>query len=173
MRKEVIGDATQTTAIYALVEWDSEAPRYVGKTVQYLNERHKAHIRDAQRGGRRPVHFWLRKRLADGRVAIKLLEYVPPGADWAARERHWIAKFRNDGHDILNLTAGGEGLAGHIFTHEHRAKIAASLRTGSTCTCMECGSSFYRKANEVRKGHNKFCSRPCANTFNKGGKRAA
>ena len=47
MRKEIIGAATLTTAIYALVEWGSEMPRYVGKTVQYLHERHKAHIRDA------------------------------------------------------------------------------------------------------------------------------
>ena len=173
MRKEIIGAATLTTAIYALVEWGSEMPRYVGKTVQYLHERHKAHIRDAKRGGRRPVHYWLRKRIAEGRVAIKLLEYVPAGADWAARERYWINRFRAEGHDILNLTDGGEGLAGYVPTEQHRARIAAALRTGSECDCLRCGTTFWRKANEIARGHNKFCSRACANSTNKGGKRAA
>ena len=32
---------------------------------------------------------------------------------------------------------------------------------------------FWRKANEIARGHNKFCSRACANSTNKGGKRAA
>lgn len=173
MRREVIGNATRVTAIYALVEWDDESPRYVGKTVQYLHERHKAHIRDAKRGGRRPVHYWLRKRIAEGRVAIKLLEYVDPRSDWAQRERYWIAKLRSEGCNLLNLTDGGEGLAGHQFTPEHRAKIAKALRTGKAFACMKCGSPFWRKANEIKRGHNKFCCRACANAFNRGGKRAA
>lgn len=53
-RIETIGNATRVTAIYALCEYPSMAPRYVGKTVQYLHERHKAHIRDAKRGRRLP-----------------------------------------------------------------------------------------------------------------------
>ena len=161
MRKEIIGNATLTTAIYALVEWGSEMPRYVGKTVQYLHERHKAHIRDAKRGGRRPVHYWLRKRIAEGRVAIKLLEYVPAGADWAARERYWINRFRAEGHDILNLTEGGEGLAGHSFSAEHRLKISAALKTGAEFNCEVCNTRFWRKRRDIRMGNCRFCSREC------------
>lgn len=164
-------ETTRTTAIYALCEFPSWEPRYVGKTVQYLHERHKAHIRDAKRGRRLPVHYWLRKQIAADVLAIKLLEYVPPGADWAARERAWISQLKADGHDLLNLTGGGEGLPGHKFTEEHRQKIAAALRTGAHCACLECGASFWRKANQIAKGQNKFCSRPCGNTYNKGGHR--
>lgn len=170
MRVEVIGDATaKSTAIYALIEWPSQSPRYVGKTTQYIVDRHKAHIRDAKRGGKRPVQYWLRKRLEAGCVAIKLIEHVPPGGDWQARERYWIERFRYEGHALLNLTNGGEGLAGHTFSSGHRAKIAASLRTGTNCACIACGSVFWRKASEVIKGHDKFCSRGCANKTNKGG----
>lgn len=133
MRVEHIGDATRTTAIYALCEFPNWEPRYVGKTVQYLHERHKSHIRDAKRGSRLPVHYWLRKQIAADVLAIKLLEYVPPGADWAARESAWIAKLKADGHRLLNLTVGGEGLPGHKFSAEHRQKIAAALRTGANC----------------------------------------
>ena len=169
MRVETIGDATRTTAIYALCEFPSWEPRYVGKTVQYLHERHKAHIRDAKRGRRLPVHFWIRKQITEGnRLAIKLLEYVPSGQDWAQRETFWIEQVRANGRS-LNLTNGGEGLAGHKFTADHKAKIAAALRTGQDCICQACGAKFWRKANEIAKGHNKFCSRVCSNATTKGG----
>lgn len=161
-RKEVIGRATPVTAIYALCEMD-DTPRYVGKTVQYLHERHKAHIRAAKAGKKLPVHYWLRKRMDAGHgLVIKLLEYVRDG-DWAKRERHWIAEFRSAGHEMLNLTDGGEGLPGHRFTQEHRDKIAAALRTGGHFNCLTCGAQFWRKLKDIKRGHNKFCSRGCSN----------
>ena len=173
MRAEVIGNATRWTAIYALCEYPSMAPRYVGKTVQYLHERHKAHIRDAKRGRRLPVHYWLRKQMEAGqRLVIRLIEYVPPGSDWAARERHWIEAMKADGAALLNLTSGGEGLAGHRFTQDHKDKIAAALRTGEFRSCLQCGAESWRKASEIKKGNGKFCSRQCANTYNRGGRRA-
>lgn len=41
------------------------------------------------------------------------------------------------------------------------AKIAQALRTGSDCSCLQCGSGFWRKANEIARGDNKYCSRAC------------
>ena len=163
MRTEQIGNATQkVTAIYALCEWPSQAPRYVGKTTQYLVDRHKAHFNAAHRGGKLPVHYWLRKRLAaGGSSAIKLIEWVLPGEDWAARERHWIAEYRRLGHSLLNLTAGGEGLTGHQFSDDHRQKIASALRSGAHIACLQCGATAWRKKNEIAKGDAKFCSRAC------------
>jgi hypothetical protein len=174
-RIEIIGNATQrVTAIYALCEYPAMTPRYVGKTVQYLHERHKAHIRDARRGSLLPVHYWIRKQIAAGkRLAISLIEYVQPGEDWASRERHWIKAIRDDGGALLNLTDGGEGLAGRRMTDAHKAKIAAAIRTGATCACIRCGKSFWRKANQIAKGQAKFCSRQCSNIYNKGGRRGA
>lgn len=165
-RIETIGRATQrVTAIYALCEYPSWRPRYVGKTVQYLHERHKAHIRDAKRGGTRPVNYWLRKRIASGsRLAIKLIEYVPAGQDWASRERHWIATYRAEHPDLLNLCDGGEGFAGYRMTDAHKAKIAAALRAGAHFNCETCGTRFWRKPKDIKRGHNRFCSRTCSNT---------
>lgn len=162
MRIEKIGAATdRVTAIYALCEPDM-TPRYVGKTVRYLHERHKSHIRDARRNPRLPVHRWLAKRVRENqRLVISLIEYVPPSADWAARERHWINEYRAQGFDLLNLTEGGEGLAGHTFTQAHREKIAAAIRTGAHCKCETCGADFWRKRNEITKGNSRFCSRQC------------
>ncbi len=162
MRVETIGDATQRlTAIYALCDPDN-SPRYVGKTVRYLHERHKAHISAAKRNPRLPVHRWIRKRMdANQPLVIWLLEYVAPGDDWAARERFWIKRFRDRGDDILNLTEGGEGLAGHKFSQTHRNNIAAGLRTGATFSCEACSAEFWRKRKDIIKGNCRFCSRAC------------
>jgi len=173
MRIEQIGDATLCTSIYALCEFPSWAPRYVGKTVQYIHERHKAHIRAAKRGSQLPVHYWIRKKIAlQERLAVLHLEFVY-GSQWAHRESWWIEKFRADGHQLLNLTNGGEGLSGHSPSESHRQKIAEALRTGGEFVCVACGTKFWRKANQIRKGQNKFCSRLCANVTNKGGRRVA
>lgn len=165
-RVEHIGDAPRITAIYALCDYPSWEPRYIGKTVQYIHERHKAHIRAAKRGRGLPVYFWIRKQIKSGaRLAVKLIEYVQPGEDWAERERHWIEFYRPGGR-LLNLTSGGEGLSGHRLSAEHASKIAAALRTGAHFDCERCGSRFWRKANEIAKRENRFCSRACSNRRN-------
>lgn len=170
MTPVIIGDATRETRIYALCEFPSQKPRYVGKTVRTLMGRLKSHMQVARRNPRLPVGRWLAKRERETvQVCIKWLETVPPGGDWAAREAFWIAKFRADGEAILNLTDGGEGLPGYKFSPEHKQKIASTLRTGSYFPCIRCGASFYRKASAISKGQSKFCSRACANKHNNGG----
>ena len=166
-QKVVIGDATRITRIYALCDPLTDEVRYVGKTVQGLRERLRQHKRAARRGSL-PVNRWMLKhegvKLAG--PYIKLIELVAPGCDWSARERQWIGVF---GDRLLNLTEGGEGLSGHKFSDQHRERIAAALRTGAFKSCTACGAEFWRKANEIAKGHDKFCSKSCSNKFNKGG----
>lgn len=160
-RVETIGNAGKVTTIYALCEPD-QTPRYVGKTIRYMHERHKAHIRDALKKRRLPVHRWIAKRITENKpLVIKLIEYVRPGQDWAARERYWIGEYRRQGFSLLNLTEGGEGLAGHVFTQEHRDKIAAGIRTGRHFACEVCGAKFWRKQFAIKNGDCRFCSRAC------------
>jgi hypothetical protein len=161
-----IGDATR---IYSLLDPRDKAVRYVGKTVQPLRARLVAHKKAAARG-QLPVNRWARKvaGIHFGPI-INWLETVPAGEDWAARERHWIQKYRADGARLLNLTDGGEGLSGHRFSDSHKANISAALRRGAGFLCRRCGTSFWRKPSAIRRGESKFCSRDCANKFNKGG----
>lgn len=157
-----IGDATR---IYALCEtWDAGCPRYIGKTVQSLRLRRVAHMRATKRGGQLPVHRWLRKR---GGAIIRWIETVPPEGDWQERERYWIAAARRQGHNILNLTDGGEGLSGHSFSNDHKRKIAAALRRGKDHVCDECGAIFYRKPKDAKSRH-LFCSRDCYQAWQRG-----
>ena len=160
-----IGDATR---IYALVEpFDHDVARYIGKTTQPLFRRLIAHKRAAMRG-ELPVHRWIRKRLNTkfGPV-IRWIETVPVGGDWVERERYWIASARRNGHNILNLTDGGEGLPGHSFSAAHREKISAALKRGTTHNCDQCGARFYRKPKDARS-KNLFCSRTCYQTWQRG-----
>ena len=166
-RVEQIGRAV---TIYALMDGVDGQPRYVGKTTQRAGERHKAHIRAAKRGVNRPVSDWLRKQIRLGRpLVISHLEWLSVDANWQERERWWIAKFKQEGCNLLNMTEGGEGTHGLKFTQEHRDKIAAALRTGAHFDCLQCGTQFWRKQKDIRKGHNKFCSRLCSNSYNRGG----
>lgn len=168
-RMEQIGDA-RLVRIYALCESDMNV-RYIGKTTQHLHQRHKAHIRAAVRGGKLPVNRWLRKRaLANEFLTIKLLEFVSRHEDWRARERWWIEKYRREGAALLNLTLGGEGLSGHKFSEEHKAKIAAALRKGREHECTNCGETFYRKP-KAAKSENLFCSRSCYQAWQVGKKK--
>ena len=165
--KVEIGDATPVTRIYALCDPVTNEVRYIGKTVQTLRQRLMQHRR-AAKNGKLPVNRWLRKHQGVNFTGpyIKLIELVPHGADWASRECAWIEHFRGR---LLNLTSGGEGLSGHKFTDEHKEKISSALKTGSFKFCLACGAQFWRKANQIARGHDKFCSKQCANKFNKGG----
>jgi hypothetical protein len=171
--KVIIGNATRPHAIYAFEEHDGEV-RYVGKTSQYLIDRRKAHLRPKQINGPLPVNRWLKKRRDAGvGFVTRLIEHVPCGQDWAAREKYWIAYYRQQGNRMLNLTDGGEGLCGHVFSQEHREKISKALRTGKECPCLHCGKVFWRKRNEIEKGNAKYCSKSCYQIAQKGVSKAS
>ena len=175
MREERIGGQRQVL-IYALTYPGTDDVRYVGKTVRSPRKRHKEHIAAALNNPRLPVHRWVASLYRRGLWScLWHLERVPETEDWAARERYWIKRFRNDGHDLLNLTEGGEGLPGMPRPQAVRDAIAAGLRTGSYFNCETCGAQFWRKQRDIKAGHNRFCSKVCYQAWQigkpKGGKK--
>lgn len=38
------------------------------------------------------------------------------------------------------------------------------IEIGNYFNCLKCGNKFWRKPSEIKKGHNKYCSRYCSNT---------
>lgn len=148
--------------IYGLHRPGSRKIRYIGKTTGSPLRRLTYHLQTAKRGNKRPLCCWLRRCIADGqRPAAAVLEVVPPGSDWAKRERYWIGQYRNCGARLFNMTDGGEGLSGYSFTAEHRQRIAIKLRRGSRFKCEQCPKTFWRKPNEIKSGDCRFCSRGC------------
>lgn len=168
LREERIG-GQRSVLIYALTYPGTDRVRYVGKTVRSPRKRHNEHIMDAMRKARLPVHRWIRSLYERGSWScLWHLERVPESEDWAARERHWIKKFREEGHDLLNLTDGGEGLPGHTRSPETRAAIAAGNRKGAHFPCEVCGTQFWRKPKDIKAGNCRFCSRGCYQEWQRG-----
>jgi len=151
--------------IYLLRHPLSRQVRYIGKSQYLPGRRLTAHIQDAKRGSTRPIANWIRGIIRHKlRPTIETIEIVPLGNDWGSRERYWISAYRARGAKLLNLTDGGEGLAGHVFAGtRHAERIAISLRRGAQFTCERCGGEFWRKPSEIKQGHNRFCSRNCSN----------
>jgi len=151
--------------IYGLVDPRTNEIRYIGKTQQSPSTRLRAHMLDRSNCHR--VH-WLRELAALGlEPDIVLLEAIEGAWPWQESERYWIAKYRNEGARLLNLTDGGEGLAGLPMSQSHKDKIAAALRTGGNFHCEKCGMGFWRRRSDILAGHNKFCSRTCSNARHK------
>lgn len=161
-REERIGGQRQVL-IYALTYPGTDVVRYVGKTVRSPRKRHNEHIMAAMKPRPRlPVHRWIKSLYRRGMWScLWHLERVNEHEDWAARERHWIEKFRADGHALLNLTDGGDGLPGHTRSQKTRDAIASGLRKGDFFDCETCGTQFWRKPRDIKMGNNRFCSKRC------------
>lgn len=156
MNPVIIGRATH---IYALCD-EGGSVRYVGKTVRTPAQRFFQH-RTASKRSELPVGRWLRRHPG---ATVRLLEIVPPCGDWAAREAYWINAHEN----LLNLTDGGEGLAGHQFSEEHKTRISQALSTREGFSCERCGAPFTRKQCEIARGNNRFCTKACYQASQRG-----
>jgi hypothetical protein len=118
--------------IYVLIDPRDGAVRYVGKTSHPCTRR-SDHMSEARGStGNHRLH-WLRALLALGlEPSLEVIEEVAGNGN--EEERRWIAAYREEGHDLVNATDGGEGVA---MTPEVRARIGAAKR-GSTHTDASC-----------------------------------
>src|SRR5580700_2746544 len=94
---------------------------YVGKTKGTLQHRWDQHLRDAQNGGKRPVHRAIRKHGKDAFFREVLSEHPTEEAALVA-EREWIAKLRTMAPAGYNVTEGGRGAIGFKHSAEERAR---------------------------------------------------
>jgi hypothetical protein len=121
--------------IYALV--DPAQPnriRYVGKTLLGATARLRAHVKEARIGRHRVwKNFWVAKLLREGRTprAIVLESFYRPSRElMSRRERHWIAWLASTGHQLTNMTPGGDGggVRGAKRSARCCARISRALR---------------------------------------------
>jgi group I intron endonuclease len=78
-----------------------------------------------QEGSKLPVYNWMRK-YAD--VVVKELETKISFDLAKEKEIFYIAKFKEEGHRLLNLTNGGDGVLGYIHSDETRRKKSESMK---------------------------------------------
>lgn len=116
--------------IYALCDPRTGAPHYVGATRKTPEERLTSHEYDLSHGG--PRSAWILALRGHGsRPVVKLLEAVPTGEDWRARETFWIEELRAEGALLTNIRKGGNG-AVPSYSQGARDKMANAARTAWT-----------------------------------------
>lgn len=97
--------------IYALFCPDTGRIRYIGKA-DNPDVRLRAHITRARTTDE--AHHscnWIRGLLVQGKEPVlRVIEVVDDGSDWRERERFHIEQARIKGHDLTNITPGGEGV---------------------------------------------------------------
>jgi hypothetical protein len=126
--------------IYGVREMGSTEVRYVGLTTKTILRRRSEHFKNADRGIKTPFADWLRTYKSREDVFFGSLELIMSDdlADLGAAEQRWIHRLREDGHRLLNLTDGGLGPRGYVWSDEQRRAVGDRTR-GTTHPNPLCG----------------------------------
>lgn len=115
--------------IYGLYDPFTNELRYIGKTIQTVELRLRAHLKPSSTVARTHLYNWIRKLLDCGEKPIIRAIDIVSIEEQDNAERYWIAHYRQQGYNLTNYTDGGTGgltRTGPI-TAEHAAKLHAGL----------------------------------------------
>lgn len=116
-------------SIYVLKDPTTLEIRYVGQTTQTLEKRLRSHVYYANRKNKNSNNSrWLRRLARYGLTPVITLVQELPIAYYNRAEVYWIQYFRSIGCRLTNSTDGGEGVLGHVWTPESRAKMSSARR---------------------------------------------
>lgn len=114
--------------IYGLLDPRNREVRYVGKSCSGLR-RPNRHRRPCELRTPTYKNRWVLALAGLGlKPEVQILEDVGSPDGLCERERWWIAKFREDGARLTNLTDGGEGSLGYKRSEAFKKKMSALLR---------------------------------------------
>jgi hypothetical protein len=100
---------------------------YVGKTSTNINSRFNSHICACRKNKTKHHKVWNKSLNSNNQPEIIVLEETNE-FEINNIEQWYIAYFKSIGVKLTNLTVGGDGLKGHIFSDEHKQKISQSNR---------------------------------------------
>jgi hypothetical protein len=120
------GERMGDIVVYGLHNGDGEI-RYVGLTRKGARHRLLLHRNRARSGAKYPVYAWMRKY---GHLTIEtvVLQECDSLESVRVAEQEWIAKFRQEGRQLLNLTDGGEGTIGIVMSAANRKAMGDRMR---------------------------------------------
>jgi hypothetical protein len=107
-------------SIYAFRTYGSAELRYVGMTTASVTVRERQHFKTAAAGRKTPFYDWLRREGRANALAMPLEVLFTDLDELAEAEIRWIKKLRRGGHRLLNLSDGGKGPNGHVWTEAQR-----------------------------------------------------
>ncbi|MET4588531.1 NUMOD3 domain-containing DNA-binding protein [Arthrobacter sp. 754] len=107
--------------------------RYVGITTKTASRRFHQHLRVAAEGRKTPFYDWVRKQDPADLIADEL-DWIEGLPELGQAEVDWISYLRREGDRLLNLSEGGLGPTGVVWTTEMReaASIRGTGRKGSS-----------------------------------------
>ena len=114
------------TYIYTLSHPITNEIKYVGKTVN-LKQRLSAHISDAKINKKNNlVSNWIKSLLNQNlKPKMEIIDETSHD-DWGELEQYWISQFKTWGFNIKNITLGGEGTYGRIWSKSSIDKISTT-----------------------------------------------
>jgi group I intron endonuclease len=120
---------------------------YIGCTSKSIDDRWQEHINNALRGSDLAFHRAIRK-YGVGIWEHETLEIHESSFSAYEAEKRLIAHFNTFSSEGYNLTEGGEGSTGHVYSHtpEARLKISQALRN------RVVSDETRRKLSEAKKG---------------------
>lgn len=118
--------------------------RYVGITTKTASRRFHQHLRVAAEGRKTPFYDWVRKQNPDDLIADEL-DWIEGLQELGEAEMNWISYLRREGDRLLNLSDGGLGPTGVVWTEAMRE--AARIRSTGRKIKRESGpgAPFYGK----------------------------
>jgi len=124
--------------------------RYVGITTKTASRRFHQHLRVAAEGRKTPFYDWLRKHDASDVIADEL-DWIEGLPELGQAETEWIAYLRREGDRLLNLSDGGLGPTGVVWTEAMRE--AARIRSTGRKIVRQSGpgASFYGKNHSLEQ----------------------
>lgn len=146
--------STGLIKIYALFDMNDGRVRYVGKTVQSIEQRVRGHRNS--NSAHLPVVRWAKKTKTN--IGYAVLQELGPAESWQSAERYWIAFYRSIYPDLLNTGSGGEGWTAGSFSAAHREAISAGKKRGAFIPCATCAAPIWKIPSMKNK---RFCSRDC------------
>lgn len=136
--------------VYALCEPETGEIRYIGYS-RDAHHRLRKHLRDRANNYRCK---WIRELVSRGlSPRLKVLCIVQGQLEAKRIEVELIAAYRRRGARLTNLTNGGDGFSGLVFSPEHRAKIglASSNRSPETLAKISAASKNRVVSAETRE----------------------
>lgn len=119
--------------VYGLVDPNTNAIRYIGKSIQGINRAFEHCRKSSVKEGNTPKNNWIKKLLANNQMYSVVILFSVSKEDYTKeslnillynKEKDLINTFDN----LLNLTDGGPGAIGRVLSEESRKKMSDSAK---------------------------------------------
>jgi group I intron endonuclease len=110
-----------------LIDYNYNNWYYVGKTSTSINKRFNSHVCSCRKNKTKHHKVW-NKSLNNGNQPEIILLEETDNYKINESEQWYIAYFKSIGVKLTNLTIGGDGLQGHIFSDVHKQKISQAKK---------------------------------------------